>query len=449
MSESHLDRADLFVAAGGLGSSASGRVRLRTLIMVRWLAVIGQTFSVLFVQFGIGFELPLIPCLLTIAASAALNIILSINFPGVTQLSNRGAALFLSYDLLQLSALLYMTGGLVNPFSILILVPVTISATVLSPRSTIALAALALGFVGLLAFWHLPLPWQDTDFSVPTLYRVAIWAGLSLGIVFMSLYAGRVALETRRMSAALSATHSALAREQQLSAVGGLAASAAHELGTPLGTIHLVARELSRDASITDEHREDMELLVSQADRCRDILRELSRRPGEGDIAFRKTTLVGLIEAAIEPYLAYGKPIHIQAQTGLPPTVYRSPEVLHGLANFIENAVDYSATEVWVRAYWDAPTVDIVIEDDGPGIPLDVLRTMGEPYRSTRTDGEGMGLGVFISKTLLEHSGARVQFSNRFDNNRIGGARISIHWPEGIIDPSEAIESGRNNGLNA
>lgn len=436
MSERWFEGEDLFVVATGRGTASTGRVRLRTLVVVRWIAVIGQMFSLLLVKYGIGFDLPILPCVVTVLASAGLNVILAVQYPSTARLSNRGATLFLAYDLLQLCALLYMTGGLSNPFSILILVPVTISATILTIGSTFLLGALALFFSIVLAFWHLPLPWSDEPLVLPALYKGAIWLGLALGIVFMSVYAGRVALETRRMSEALSATHSALAREQQLSAVGGLAASAAHELGTPLGTIHLVANELAREMPPEWEHREDMELLVSQAERCRDILKELSRSPGDGDEAFRYTTIVGLVEAAIEPFEAFGTPMTIEPQTGFPPTVYRSPEVLHGLANFVENAMDYASTGVWIRIYWDEPEITLHIDDDGTGIPLDVLKHMGEPYRTSRSEKGGMGLGVFISKTLLEHSGARVNFQNRTENGRIVGARVAIHWPRGIIEPS-------------
>lgn len=430
---------DLFVATGGLGGASSGRVRLRTLIIVRWIAVIGQMFSILLVRYGLGFELPIVPCAMTVLASAGLNAILSVQYPSTARLSNRGATLFLAYDLLQLCALLYMTGGLSNPFAILILVPVTISATILGIGSTIALASLALTFSILLAFWHLPLPWAPGQIDLPSLYKGAIWVGLAFAIVFMSIYAGRVALETRRMSQALAATHAALAREQQLSAVGGLAASAAHELGTPLGTIHLVATELAREMPADSEYREDLDLLVSQAHRCRDILRELSRSPGDGDDAFRYTTLVGLVEAAVEPYRSLGVPVHIDPQTGLPPTVYRSPEVLHGLANFVENAIDYARTAVWIRIYWTEPEITLQIDDDGSGIPLEVLKTLGEPYQTSRPESGGMGLGVFISKTLLEHSGARVSFGNRVAQGRMLGARITVQWPRGIVDPSREV----------
>ncbi|WP_416899525.1 MAG: ActS/PrrB/RegB family redox-sensitive histidine kinase [Minwuia sp.] len=431
-----LEEEDLFVASSGPGSASPGRVRLRTLVVVRWIAVIGQMFSLLLVRYGLGFELPILPCAITVLASAVLNGILAIQYPTTARLSNRGATLFLAYDLLQLCALLYMTGGLTNPFAILILVPVVISATILSAGSTFLLGALALLFSILLAFWHLPLPWAPDRLDLPVLYRSAIWTGLALGIVFMSVYAGRVAFETRRMSDALMATHEALARAQQLSAVGGLAASAAHELGTPLGTIHLVAKEMARDMPEDFEYREDLELLVTQAERCRGILKELSHSPGDGDDAFKLTTLTGLVEAAVEPYRAFGARIEVLPQTGHPPTVYRSPEVLHGLSNFVENAMDFARSGVRVEIYWDQPEITVFVDDDGPGIPLDVLKTLGEPYRTSRPETGGMGLGVFISKTLLEYSGARVQFANRSENNRIAGARVAIHWPRGIIDPS-------------
>ncbi|MEC9345838.1 MAG: ActS/PrrB/RegB family redox-sensitive histidine kinase [Pseudomonadota bacterium] len=425
---------DLFVLGTGPGLSGSGRVRLQTLVLIRWVAVIGQSFSILLVQYGIGFELPFLPCMATIAASAALNLILAIQYPHTARLSDRGASLFLAYDLLQLAALLYMTGGLTNPFAILVLVPVTISATILSFWSTIVLGGLAFVFVSLLAVHYLPLPWSAEMLVLPDLYVGGIWAALSLGIGFMSVYAGRVAFETKRMSDALSATQLALSREQQLSAVGGLAAAAAHELGTPLGTIHLVARELKRELDPDSPLAEDVDLLVSQTDRCRNILAELSRRPGEGDDTFRTTVIVGLVEAAVEPYRNLGVDVVVTSQSGPPPKVYRSPEVLHGLANLAENAVDFAEHLVTVTISWDGPSISVTIDDDGPGIPLDVLRTLGEPYMTTRRERGGMGLGVFIATTLLEHSGARVTFSNRADTGEGRGARVAIHWPRGIIE---------------
>jgi two-component system sensor histidine kinase RegB len=434
MSDRQMAMQDLFVVGTNPGVSGSGRVRLQTLVLIRWIAVVGQSFSVLLIRFGLDFEFPFLPCLLTILASAVLNIVLAVQYPATARLSDRGAALFLAYDLLQLAALLYMTGGLTNPFVILILVPVTISATILSVLSTAALGLLALVFTSLLAFWYLPLPWAGEGLVFPSLYVGAIWVALALGIAFMATYAGRLAFETKRMSDALRATQLALSREQQLSAVGGIAAAAAHELGTPLGTIHLVAKELHRDLGPDSPLNEDIELLVSQTERCRDILAELSRRPGDGDDTFRKTTIVGLVEAAVEPYGTAQVRIVIEPQTGHPPEVPRSPEVLHGLANLTENAVDFARREVRIGIYWDTPEIIVVLEDDGPGFPQDVLKTLGEPYTTTRRQRGGMGLGVFIATTLLGHSGATVDFSNRAEDGSSRGARVAIRWPHGIIE---------------
>ncbi|MDF1736449.1 MAG: ActS/PrrB/RegB family redox-sensitive histidine kinase [Minwuia sp.] len=434
MSDRQMAIQDLFVVGTNPGVSGSGRVRLQTLVLIRWIAVGGQSFSVLLIRFGLDFEFPFLPCLLAILASGVLNIVLAVQYPATARLSDRGAALFLAYDLLQLAALLYMTGGLTNPFVILVLVPVTISATILSVLSTAALGLLALVFTSLLAFWYLPLPWASAGLEFPALYVGAIWVALALGITFMATYAGRLAFETKRMSDALRATQLALSREQQLSAVGGIAAAAAHELGTPLGTIHLVARELQRDLATDSPLTEDIDLLVSQTERCRDILAELSRRPGDGDDTFRKTTIVGLVEAAVEPYGTGAVSIVIEPQTGHPPEVPRSPEVLHGLANLTENAVDFSRRQVRVQIYWDTPEITILLEDDGPGFPQDVLKTLGEPYTTTRRQRGGMGLGVFIATTLLGHTGATVDFSNRVEDGELRGARVAIRWPHGIIE---------------
>lgn len=434
MNEAALADRNLFVVGAGTGQK-TGRIRLQTLIVIRWMAVVGQSTSILLVYFGFNYNLPIWPCLGTVAASAVLNLILVLQYKTTARLSDRGGALFLAYDLLQLSALLFMTGGLTNPFALLFLVPVTISSTILSRQSTVALAVVAVGFITLLAFLYLPLPWAgENPPHFPVLYVVGIWAALVLGVSFVATYAGRVSFETRRMSDALAETQLALSKEQRLSALGGLAAAAAHELGTPLGTITLVARELVDEIPEDSPLAEDIQLLISQSERCRDILAELSRSPDE-DETFRSTNLTGLVEAAVEPYGQYGIELEVIAADGTPPTVPRSPEVMHGLANITENAVDFAEEKVQIFLEWSGPEITIRIEDDGPGIPDDVLRSLGEPYMTTRRESGGMGLGVFIATTLLERSGARVEYTNRRRlGGRIVGAAVVIRWPNGMIE---------------
>ncbi len=225
-----------------------GRVRLKTLIRIRWVALTGQTAAILFVRYGLGYDMPVLLSLAAVAASALVNVILSIQHPASTRLSDGEAVLYLAFDTLQLAVLLFLTGGIQNPFSILLLVPVTISSTILSLRSTVRLGAITLASLTLVAIYHLPLPWQEGGLQLPSIYVFGIWTSLTLGLAFITIYTFRIAEEKRRMSDALAETKMALAREQRMSALGGLAASTAHELGTPLGTITLVAKELRREA---------------------------------------------------------------------------------------------------------------------------------------------------------------------------------------------------------
>ena len=252
---------------------------LRILVRLRWIAIVGQSIAVLGVYFGLGYKLPLIACLLVIAASAGVNLLLTLRWPVARRLSSLQAGAILGYDIIQLALLLYLTGGLQNPFSFLFLVPVTVSATALPLRLTTGLGLLTLFCVSVLALIHLPLPWATPDsLNLPVIYVAGLWAAIVCGVVFSANYARRVAQEARLMSSALAATELALARQQRLSALDGMAAAAAHELGTPLATITLVAKELKREMTAEASYRDDVELLISQAGRCREILSRLANR---------------------------------------------------------------------------------------------------------------------------------------------------------------------------
>ena len=431
----------------------AGRLRLQTLILLRWLAVGGQATAVVFTAFIMDFELPLEWCLGAIAASAWLNVILTVRYPAPRRLGEREAAAYLAYDILQLGVLLYLTGGLENPFAFLFLVPVTISATTLSLRATIALAALAFALVTFLGPYHLPLPWfAGEEVRLPPLWLLGMWVALVLGLAFMTAYAFRVAREGRRMSAALSATQLVLAREQRLSALDGLAAAAAHELGTPLATISLVTKELKQEAggSLDPALVEDLELLHSQAERCRDILGNLSLRGQAGDVVHSRMSLAVLLDEAADPFRDRGREIAIElspdseASAGEPPDFVRRTEIMYALRNLIENAVAFSRTKVVVAAKWSADTVEISISDDGPGFSANVIDQLGEPYVSTRRtvpgskppgadiDGGGMGLGFFIAKTLIERTGARLAAANASRGRT--GAIIRLIWPRRVVE---------------
>ena len=418
-----------------------GRVRVRTLVFTRWLAVTGQVIALLTVSEALQVELPMLAAMAAVGCSAALNIYLTLRRGLSGWHSERAAAGYLGYDILQLAALLYLTGGLENPFALLFLVPVTISATILSLVSTVLLGLLASICVSVLFNQHFPLPWPEPGLFLPQVYKLAIWAALSLGTGFLMFYAWRVAEEARRMSDALAALQAALARERELAAVGGLAAAAAHELGTPLGTIALVSKELIRDVPQNSDFRADIELLNDQAERCRQILTRLAANPGErADRSIDHQPLDALVAAVAETHRR--EPIRLiltnqqpDANAGSPPVIRRSPELVQGLGNLIENAVDFARSEVQIELRWSAHEVSILIADDGPGFTAEILRLIGEPYVSTRPNRGRMGLGVFISKTLLERSGATVGFSNR---RRGRGAEVVIVWQRGVIEEQPA-----------
>lgn len=420
-------------------------VRLQTLVLLRWLAVAGQLAAVLLVNYVLGFPLPVGFCLAAIAASAWLNVVLSIRYRATVRLTDHQAAAYLAYDLVQLAALLYLTGGLGNPFSLLFMVPVTISAATLSPRSTSVLLALAFLCVTALGVFHWPLPWRpDQPLVLPQIYQAGIWAALLLGLGFVAVYAWRIADEARRMSNALEATEMVLAREQRLSALDGLAAAAAHELGTPLGTIALVARELQLTKPTGEQLEEDLALLRSQAERCKEILSRLTHRPDARDALYSRIELEALIGEIVAPHRDMDVAFELGV-TGLenasPVSLVRRPEILYGLGNFVENAADFAKSRVEVMGEVDEELVRIMIRDDGPGFPIDLMDRLGEPYITTRARGvlgsqsgahEGMGLGFFIGKTLLERSGARVEIKNRDDG--IFGAVVTVEWARHAVE---------------
>lgn len=415
------------------GSALGSPVRLRTLVIIRWIAVMGQAITLFVVHFGFGFELPLNPALAVIGASAVLNLVLTLYRPAA-RLGDRGAAILLGWDLLQLSMLLYFTGGLTNPFALLLVAPIAISATVLSRLSTIALVLLGMVCASALAAWFAPLPWPGGGLEFPGLYVAGAWAALGIGMLFIAIYLGRVTHEARRMSDALAASQAALEREQRLSAVGGLAAAAAHELGTPLGTIAVIAREVARDLPKDSPLAEDAAILLAETARCRDILARLAARPEtDGGAPFSRLPVSALIEAVAAPHRRDAVQIAISVHgdgRSEEPQVKRQPEIIHGLGTLIENAVQFAASRVEVTGTWDKDSVELSVVDDGPGFSIAVLDRLGEPYISTRNaEGDHMGLGVFIASTLLARTGAKLEFSNRPE----GGAAVRVRWPRARV----------------
>jgi two-component system sensor histidine kinase RegB len=416
--------------------TAQSRVRVRTLILLRWLAIFGQTVSVLFVRYGLNVDFPIGWALAAIAVSVALNLGLIATRRSQELALEWEAAAQLAYDVIQLAVLLALTGGLQNPFVFLFVAPVAVSATVLRPAVTAMLAAITFVCVGAISVLRLPLPWpDDATFSLPPLYQMGIAAAVLVGLGFTSVYAWRVAAEEERLNIALAAAQAVLAREQTLSALGGLAAAAAHELGTPLATIHLVAKEMARGLPPDDPRAEDLQLLVTQSERCRAILAQLSANREQSDVMLQRAPIRSLLEEVIAPHEGLGAEIVIDAQGDGPIEVRRMPEIVHSLGGIVENAVGFANTRVDIEARWDAAHVTITVRDDGPGFAPGVLNRLGEPYLTER-DREGvaggLGLGFFISKTLLERTGAKLEMRNRRPPNP--GAVVKVTWPRPSIE---------------
>jgi two-component system sensor histidine kinase RegB len=430
-----------------------GRVRLRTLSNLRWLAVAGQSAALFLVHFALGYPLPLTYCVAVIAASAVMNVVLAVRYPPTHRLSNREATFYLAFDVVQLAVLLYFTGGIANPFALMFVAPVVIAAATLNLGNTLMLAFIAFASVSLIGIVHRPLPWPVGEpLLLPQLYQAGIWAALVIGIGFTSVYAWRIASESTRMSAGLAATQLALSREHRLASIGALATAAAHELGTPLGTIAVVARELERGMKENSPEIEDVRLLRAQAERCRAIIARLAN-PEEGLLgATARLPLGALLDDIAAPFRDDDLSIQVTAadRDTPEPQVWRAPELQHGLANLIENAADFAASEVRIATDWDAAHVSVTIEDDGPGFAPEIYERIGEPYVTSRPghhalgetemgprgsldEHEGMGLGFFIAKVLLEQTGAVVKPVNPAG----GGARVSIVWARGMIDGQE------------
>lgn len=422
-------------------NQGTGVLRLDTLIRLRWLAVAGQLAALVVTSQILGFRVPILPFVLALAASAVLNLVLRSRFAVSYRLSDRAASALLAFDVVQLAVLLYLTGGLENPFALLFLAPVMISATVLPPRQTLMIGIIVVISATIIGFYYLPLPWFSGEtFALPLLYRLGSWFAILLGVAFIGVYAWRVAEEARQLAEALSATELVLAREQHLTQIDGLAAAAAHELGTPLATIALVAKELEKTGPQDGLIGDDIRLLVQQVSRCREILKTLNSLGHEEAGPLGMMTLGLLLEEVIAPQRSFGIDLEVIPQgAGDEPRLRRNPAILYGLGNLVENAVDFASEAVLIEALWDDQRVTIRISDDGPGFSPEILARLGEPYvtsrigpRRTKSEGEsGLGLGLFIAKTLLERSGATLAFSNALKAER--GARVSIFWPRDVF----------------
>jgi two-component system sensor histidine kinase RegB len=407
-----------------------GGVRLGTLVAIRWMAVAGQLLALLIVSWGLGFEIHLHLTVPIVLVSALLNLWFSFRADRNTRLDEKQSAAHLAFDLVHLSLLLFVTGGLANPFALLMLAPTSVSASILGQRSTKFLIAISLVLVTALAFTPFSLPWNGPAPTLPPVLLAGVWVALCFTLVFLALYMARVGREGRHRARALAATQAALEQEQRLAALGTLAAAAAHELGTPLGTILLAARELLDTWDGDEATRADLELIVAETSRCRDILSELREQRKAGSAShFTEMDLEALLREAAAPHEDRGIKLTFVADGVGQLKAHRTPEFIHAMRNIVENAVGYARQQVQVNAGWDDETVSVSIVDDGPGFDPQIIRRLGEPYVTTRqpTPGRdgGLGLGLFIAKTLLERSGATVEFGT----GASGGAEILVEWP--------------------
>ena len=409
-------------------------IRLVTLTNLRWLAVFGQFFAVLVGFFLLDLKFNVKACFGLIILSLLFNLVSTIYFPKTKRLSEFQNMLVLLYDLLQLGFMLFFTGGITNPFSVLILAPVIISATVLNVKFTFLLGISAGTIISFLSYFYVPLKNNYGEIlEPPYLLLIGNWLALSIAILFIAVYSRRVATETFSMSQALQAMQMALEREYRLTSLGGIVAAAAHELGTPLATIKLASTELQHGFLNKEELNQDLDLISTQVDRCKEILGNIGRR-GKEDIFLRNMPIMIVFQEAAEPHIDENKKIIFSLNDKIgkdiedfnkeqQPLIARKPELIYGLRNIIQNATDFSNGMVWLDVKYDSKIITFQISDNGEGFPTHLLDRIGEPFLIEGVEEEffdisrphyvGMGLGLFIAKTLLEHLGAIVLFKNR------------------------------------
>ena len=446
----------------------SSWIRLSTFTLLRWMAIFGQLTAIIIAIEYYQLKIEMLLCLITIGVSVAANLIAMLIFHGNKRLSEIENMFMILFDVLQLGFLLYLTGGLQNPFSILLLAPVAISASVLTLRSTIILGSTAIVIATLLSLYYMPLITDEgARLSIPEIFIFGNWIAIVIALLFLSVYSRWITSEMNAMGDALLATQIALTREQKLTDLGGVVAAAAHELGTPLATIKLTSGELMEELKDFPEMCDDAQLINEQADRCRDILRSMGRS-GKSDNHLRAAPISEIVREAAEPHLKRGIKIEssfsaVEEANPKQPVVFRQPEIIHGLRNMVQNAVDFSRSKVLINVVWTTESLTIQILDDGPGFPGPILSRIGDPFMGNRKpdnqgtfrqEYEGMGLGLFIAKTLLERTSAELMFSNGRDeatnikvNGYKAGAIVTITWARqkieqqiGALGQNQALE---------
>ena len=403
----------------------------KTLVNLRWIAIIGQLIAINLVFNFLDLNFPIIESHIVIFLGLTTNLFLQFKIKS-NQLKDSYSSLFLIFDLIQLSLLLFLTGGITNPFSLLLIVPAIVSSSFLSMGTTIILGTITISLLSVLTKFYLPLPGMSQyGFNFPAYYLVGILISVIIGLIFLSYFGIRFAGETKKRSEALNKLQQVLSKEYELESLGGLAAAAAHSLGTPLATIAVVAKEPRKEINTDSKHAKDLDLLISQTKRCADILKQISLKQIIEDKFLSEVKLEYLLAAILRSSMeTSGKEIKIELNNDKNKIdIKRTPEIIYGLRNFIGNAVKFSKSKVEVELKSDEKNITININDDGPGFAEDIIKILGEPYiksKSKEVSGKsGLGLGTFLGKTLLEKQGAKLTFSN---NNIYDGASVKIIW---------------------
>ena len=402
-----------------------------TLTILRYIAIFGQFFAINFVFFYLKLEFPIIESYIIVFLGLATNLFLQFKIR-VNQLKDTYASFFLLYDLIQLSTLLYLTGGILNPFSFLLIIPAIVSSTFLSMGTTIILGVITSFMLFLLGHFYISLPGMDeTIFYVPNFYKFGLLTSILIGLIFLSYFGIRFSGETKKRSEALNKLQEVIAKEYELESLGGQAAAAAHSLGTPLATISVVAKELKKEIGNNKEISKDIDLLISQTKRCSEILKQISKKQIEEDSFLSSIRIEDLLEEIINSFKeTSSKQIELftdEDQNKI--NIQRTPEIIYGLRNFIGNAIKFSKSKVQINLKSNDKIIEIKIYDDGPGIPEDIINKIGEPYIKSKSkelsSNSGLGLGTFLGKTLLERRGAILKFKR---NCKLGGAQVTLSW---------------------
>ena len=410
-----------------------------TLTILRYIAIFGQFLALNIVYFYLSLPFPIELSYIVILVGLLTNLYLQFGIKK-NQLKDLYASIFLVYDLIQLSILLYLTGGIFNPFCYLLIIPAIVSSTFLSMGTTIILGFITSSLLLTISFFHFPLPGEDMNLlHFPDFYKIGIIISILIGLIFLSYFGIRFAGETKKRSEALNKLQEVISKEYELESLGGQAAAAAHSLGTPLATISVVAKELKKDIGNNKELSKDIDLLISQTKRCSEILKQISKKQIKEDIFLSSIKLEDLLEEIINSFKeTSSKEIELVSdEDNNKINIERTPEIIYGLRNFIGNAVKFSKSKVRITLKSDSKKIEIKVNDDGPGIPDDVIKKIGEPYIKSKSEelnlNSGLGLGTFLGKTLLERQGANLSFRR---NNDLGGALVIIRW-----DPKKIINS--------